>query len=240
MGDASGSQEVPEPIRDSGMPRGPSFISIECCISICARSGHVAQAMSASKSLRMSEILSSQSRKRAPHGRRGHTTPGTPDLGLRGWSERRSEVGNQRRGRPGSGPARRDLRHDREVDPRRRGGAARRAGAAHCAGQARGIDMTGAMSRWCGGEGRYAGVTGPVHPWHVHRARRRSLGKKRDAHRHGTALRRRGKSKGGSERSDERGMPMTGLHVVNIPRSSRASRAPRAGRSAPRRQWMPT
>src|SRR6266511_4394172 len=44
----SGSQEVPDPIRVSGMPRGPAGISMGCCISICARSGDATPAASAS------------------------------------------------------------------------------------------------------------------------------------------------------------------------------------------------
>src|SRR5438309_5635551 len=68
IGEASGSHDVPEPIRDSGIPRGPSFIFIECCISICARSGHAAQAMSASNSLRISGSLEPKSSARRTRG----------------------------------------------------------------------------------------------------------------------------------------------------------------------------
>src|SRR2546425_12056237 len=48
IGEASGSHDVPDPIRVSGMPRGPAGISMGCCMCICARSGDATPATSAS------------------------------------------------------------------------------------------------------------------------------------------------------------------------------------------------
>src|SRR5439155_2886137 len=70
--EASGSHEVPDPIRVSGMPRGPAFISMGCGMSICARSGDAAPAMSNSKSLRISILLKPKSKARAARATQPH------------------------------------------------------------------------------------------------------------------------------------------------------------------------
>src|SRR5439155_20132425 len=48
IGEASGSHEVPDPCRVSGMPSGPSVMDIGCCMCICERAGDGPPASNAS------------------------------------------------------------------------------------------------------------------------------------------------------------------------------------------------
>jgi len=131
-------------------------------------------------------------------------------LGLRRWSEWWSEVGNQRGARFRSDIARRHPRCDREVNPGRRGREGRDPGSCVRCGLAL-----------------------------LHRARC-AASARREAH---MARHRLGRPPRG-RRLRQAFAPSrddgNGLHVVNIPRSPRAGRAPAAGRSALRPQSMPT
>src|SRR6266487_4518059 len=185
IGEASGSEEVPDPIRVSGMPRGPARISMECRMSICARSGDAAPAISTSKSLRMPRSPQAKVEKRAPLARRGRTTPGMTDLGLRWWRERWGEVGDEagawsQNSRTGCG-----TQADRHLGPHPRRGTARRARAPGSAAES-GCVLVARLARRLSHEcGEMCGVLmrrGSV-VTRVHVARGCRLRKQADAHR---------------------------------------------------------
>jgi len=177
--------------------------------------------------------------ERAPQARRDHFTPGMADSGLRRWRERWSEVRHQGGARSLSNHARCCPGYDRDIDPRRRGRAARRAGAAGCAAETRRIYVTGALLGWGGNDGRDPSIIRLVHTAHVHRARCGCLCNERGAHWRATGLRDGRAGDGCSKCSHCQGMTVASLHVVNIPRSP-CARARAAGHSAPLLRSMPT
>src|SRR5437588_5059138 len=128
------------------MPRGPAFISMGCCMCICARSGDAAPAMSTSKNLRMSR---SPQAKVASARRSGGADAllEMTDLGLRRWREWRGEVGIERGVRsqnPGTGCG---THVDSHVGPHLRRGTSGRARASGDAAEA-GCVLMARLARW--------------------------------------------------------------------------------------------
>src|ERR1041385_1980005 len=80
IGEASGSQEVPDPSRASGMPRGPALICIGCCMSICALSGPAGPAGPLSAQIDMQQPMQmSAGPLGIPEARLGSGTSWLPD-----------------------------------------------------------------------------------------------------------------------------------------------------------------